>query len=185
MVLVGIDGAGKSTAARLLIRRIELAGGRALLLQNHAGRRTISTWCAKIHLRLHPRLADAIETIIRVGHVLVSHLRARRFEGVVLMDRHLHCQLALRVVRELPRGRLLPWLLRHLRSPDVVAFFDIAPAEARTRITTRGIDEESLQYLEAFRSAYRALPEYAGFAVIDAGGTATETTDRLMQLIVG
>ena len=67
VVLVGIDGSGKSTAARLLKDRILLRGGRALLLQNHSGRRTISTWCADHHVRLHPGLADRVETAIRVG----------------------------------------------------------------------------------------------------------------------
>lgn len=120
VVLVGIDGAGKSTAARLLVERTRRRGGRAVLLPNHAGRRTISTWCAAHGVRLPARVADAVETTIRVGHVLLSHARASRFDGVVLMDRHLHCQLALRSVRGLPTGRLLPWLLRRLPQPDLV-----------------------------------------------------------------
>ena len=71
VVLVGIDGAGKSTAAQLLKDRILRSGGRALLLHNYSGRRTISTWCADHHVQLHPGLADLVETTIRVGHVLV------------------------------------------------------------------------------------------------------------------
>lgn len=183
VVLTGIDGAGKSTAARLLRRRVKLDGGRALLLQNYGGRRTISTWCAKLHVQLRPRVADAMETSIRVSHVLVSHLRARRFAGLVLMDRHLHCQLAMRTVRALPRGRLLPWLLRRLPQPDLVVFFDISPPAAQDRIAHRGTDEETLQFLEAFRAAYRALPEFPSFAVVDAGGSTEETTEQLVALL--
>ena len=88
VVLVGIDGAGKSTVARLLQDRVLLNGEPALLLENYSGRRTISTWCDDHHVRLHPRLADLLETAIRIGHVLVAHLRAHRFDGLVL-DRHL------------------------------------------------------------------------------------------------
>jgi len=183
MVLVGIDGAGKSTAARLVQERVLLSGGRLLLLQNHSGRRTISTWCLRLNVRLHPRLADLVETAIRVGHVLVNHHRARRFDGIVLMDRHLYCQLALRDVRGLPRGRLLPWLLRQLRQPDLVILFDTSPGRAQTRIKRRGTDEESLQFLDAFSAAYRALPEYFTFATVAADGTPTETTDQVVKLL--
>ncbi|HEX8510791.1 MAG TPA: dTMP kinase [Propionibacteriaceae bacterium] len=183
VVLVGIDGAGKSTAAGLLRDRILLQGERALLLQNHSGRRTISTWCANHNVRLHPRLADLVESAIRVGHVLANHLRAHRFDGLVLMDRHLYCTLALRAARGLSRGRLLPWLLRRLPQPDLVVFFDISPRQALARIKRRGTDEESLQFLEAFSAAYRALPEYSTFVPVAADGTSTETTDQLLELI--
>jgi dTMP kinase len=181
VALVGIDGSGKSTAARLLGDRILLSGGRALLLQNHSGRRTISNWCAHHQVRLHPGLADLVETAIRVGHVLVSHQRARRVEGLVFMDRHLHCQLALRAARGLPRGRLLPWLLRHLPQPNLVVFVDISPRRAYIGINRRGTDQESLQFLEAFSAAYRALPEYPTFVTVDAGGTPTDTTNHLVR----
>ena len=183
VVLVGIDGAGKSTAAQLLKDRVLLRGGRVLLLQNHAGRRTISTWCTDHHVRLHPGLADLVETAIRVGHVLVSHLRAHRFDGLVVMDRHLYCQLALRAVRGLPPGRLLPWLLRHLPQPDLVVFFDISPRLAYVRIQLRGTDQESLHFLEAFSAAYCALPDYPTFVTVAAGGTPTETTNQLWSCL--
>ena len=183
VVLVGIDGSGKSTAARSLLAPIRRRGGRALLLHNHAGRRSISNWCAAHHVRLHPRLADLVETALRVGHVLVNHVRAYRFDGLVLMDRHLYCQLALRVTRGLPRGRLLPWLLRHLPQPDLVIFLDVPPVQAQGRITRRGTDHETLPFLDAFSAAYRALPEYPGFAVVPGDGTPAEITDQLVELL--
>lgn len=183
VVLLGIDGAGKSTAADLLKQRLSLSGERALLLQNHSGRRTILTWCGKHDVQLPARIADVIETAIRVGHVLVNHHRARRFDGLVVMDRHLYCQLALRAARGLPPGRLLPWLLRHLRQPDLVVFFDMPPGQAQTRIQRRGTDEESLPFLEAFSASYRALPEFASFSTIAAGGTTTDITHQLVELL--
>ena len=83
----------------------------------------------------------------------------------------------------LPPGRLLPWLLRRLPQPDLVVFFDIAPRLAYARIQRRGIDQESLQFLEAFSAAYRALPDYPTFVTVAAGGTPTETTNQLVELL--
>jgi hypothetical protein len=37
-----------------------LAGGNALLLRNHAGRRNMSQWSARYGVPLSPRLADAL-----------------------------------------------------------------------------------------------------------------------------
>ncbi|MBT2597245.1 thymidylate kinase [Arthrobacter sp. ISL-72] len=185
IVLTGIDGAGKTTAARAAVEAARLAGRNALLLRNHAGRRNMTQWSARSGIPLHPRLADALETVIRTVNVLVSHARAHRFRGLVVMDRHLHCQLGLRSVRGLPRGRFLPWLLRRLPSPDLVIHFDIAPGQALERILLRGTDTETLEELTALSHGYRALPEYPGFLRIDAGGTQDAVLAALIDAIDG
>ncbi|MHC6593371.1 hypothetical protein [Arthrobacter sp. C152] len=78
IVLTGIDGTGKSTAARALVSAVKGDGGRALLLGNHAGRRSLSNLSARLGLALPRRPADAVETCLRVWNVLASHRRARR-----------------------------------------------------------------------------------------------------------
>lgn len=183
IVLTGIDGSGKSTAARALISAVQGRGGKALLLNNHAGRRTISVVGARWGFRLPDRLADAVETTFRVWNVLVSHLRASRFEGLVIMDRHLYCQLALRTTRGLPRGRFLPWLLKTLPSPDAVVHLEVDPTEAHRRIVARGTDTESFEDLVAFRDAYSQLPEYKDFLKVDASVPTPELVRRLNELV--
>lgn len=160
-----------------------LAGGKALLLRNHAGRRNLTQWSARSGIPLNPRLADALETVIRTFNVVVSHTRAIRFPGLVVMDRHIYCQLGLRSVRGIPRGRFLPWLLRHLPGPDLVIHFDIAPEQALERILLRGTDTETLEELTALSEGYRALPEFPGFLRIDAGGAQNEVLDALTDAI--
>ncbi|HEU4667406.1 MAG TPA: thymidylate kinase, partial [Arthrobacter sp.] len=168
IVLTGIDGSGKSTAARALVSAVKAGGGRVLLLNNHAGRRSMSVLGAKLGIRLPDRVADAVETTFRVWNVLVNHLRASRFDGLVVMDRHLYCQLALRETKGLGRGRLLPWLLNALPAPDAVVHLEVDPRLAHHRIVARGTDAESLDDLAAFERAYRHLPEYNSFLKVDA-----------------
>ncbi|MBT2532733.1 AAA family ATPase [Arthrobacter sp. ISL-48] len=183
IVLTGIDGAGKSTAARALVSAAQTDGRDALLLSNHAGRRSMSVLAAKLVVRWPPRLADAIETSFRVVNVLVSHARARRFQGMVVMDRHLFCQLALRKTKDLPRGRLLPWLIGALPAPDAIVHLDIAPELAHQRIVARGTDAETLSDLVSLRDAYRSLPEYPDFVELDAAAPPAEVASRLAQLV--
>jgi dTMP kinase len=183
IVLAGIDGSGKTTAAEALVSSTLAADRNALLLSNYAGRRRMSLLAARLGVHLPPRLADAAETTLRVANVLISHVRAGRFHGLTVMDRHLHCQLALREARGLPRGRLLPWLLRKLPAPDLVVYLDVEPQQAHTRIVARGADEESLSDLTALRDAYQSLPEFAGFTVVDARVPEHETLAGLKRVI--
>ncbi|GGJ36534.1 dTMP kinase [Paenarthrobacter histidinolovorans] len=183
IVLTGIDGSGKTTAARALVESARVEGRSALLLSNHAGRRQFSLLAEKVGFTMPPRVADFIETGVRLFTVLVNHARARRADSLVVMDRHLHCQLALRESKGLERGRLLQWLLRMLPAPDLAVHFDVDPRRAHQRVMARGTDKETLADLRAFRDAYRALPELSGFVVVDANGTPDEVLTRLNRLI--
>ncbi|MFF1831807.1 thymidylate kinase [Paenarthrobacter sp. NPDC058040] len=188
MVLTGIDGSGKTTAARALVAATRSSGRAALLLSNHAARRRLSNISRRIGWRLPSRLADALETSIRVSNVLVSHVRARLFArrhpgGLVVMDRHLQCQLALRGAHGLRRGKLIPWLLDRLPAPDALVFIDAAPELAHHRVAVRGTDEESLDHLAAFRAAYSSAPGFGEFVVVDANGTPEEVLEKLVRLV--
>ena len=143
----------------------------------------MSLLSAQFGIQLHPRLADAIETVIRTANVVVSHARAHRHPGLVIMDRHLHCQLALRQARGLPRGRLLPFLLTKFPKPDVVVHLVIDPEQAHQRVLARGTDTETLDELNSLRAAYRSMPEYAHFTELAASGTQEEVFSELALTI--
>ncbi|MHA7302749.1 dTMP kinase [Pseudarthrobacter sp. MDT1-22] len=183
IVLTGIDGSGKSTAARALVDAAQADGENALLLSNHAGRRSMSVLAERLAIRWPRRLADAVETTLRVANVLVSHARAGRVDGLVVMDRHLHCQLALRAAKGLRRGRLLPWLISSLPEPDAVVHLDVEPALAHQRIVARGTDSETLADLVDLRDAYRSMPEYPGFVQLDADCPPAEVVARLKRIV--
>ena len=183
IVLTGIDGSGKTTAARSVVAAARSAGKDALLLSNYAGRRRMSLLGARFGVHVPPRLADAVETVIRSANVLMSHARAHRHPGLVIMDRHLYCQLALRHARQLPRGRVLPFILAKLPTPNLVLHLVITPEQAHQRILARGTDAETLEELDSFRAAYRAIPEYAQFTELAADGTPDEVLAKLTLAI--
>jgi dTMP kinase len=183
IVLTGIDGSGKSTAARALVDAAGADGENALLLSNHAGRRSMAVLGERLGIRWPRRLADAVETTLRVANVLVSHARASRFDGLVVMDRHLHCQLALRAANGLRRGGLLPWLVSSVPEPGAVVHLDVEPALAHRRIVVRGTDSETLADLVALRDAYRSMPEYADFVLLDADCPPAEVVGRLKRIV--
>jgi dTMP kinase len=183
IVLTGIDGAGKTSAGELLTLRLSEKGYPATFTTNPSGRRSIGAWCER-H-RIHPPavLLDAVETVIRCFNVAISHLRAGNHSRVVIMDRHLYCQLALRRVRGLRRGWFLPLLLRVLPAPEAVIYFDVGAEVAYNRIKSRASDTESLEHLTMFDRAYRELPDFQAFTIIDASRSTTDAVDDMMRAL--
>lgn len=187
VVLLGIDGAGKTTAARAVVSQLHQRGIEAELFRNPGGRRTLDRWASR-HSRtaealLGTRLLDSIETSFRILAVLRSTLQARRRRGAVLFDRHLQCQLALRQVRGLPAGVLLPWLLRVLPQPDLVVYLSVEPETAQERIASRNTDVETLEFLTALDASYRRLPGFGDYTLVDANGSEAETAAALLEQI--
>lgn len=185
VVLLGIDGAGKTTAARSVLQALSERGLESALFRNPGGRRTLDRWASQhshtAESLLGTRLLDALETSFRVLAVMRSTLQARRRHGVVLSDRHLQCQLALRHVRGLPPGTLLPWLLQVLPRPDLVVYLSVDPGTARARIASRNTDDETLEFLTALDAAYRQLPSFGQYTLVDANGTGAETAAALLS----
>lgn len=177
IVLVGIDGAGKSTAARLLAQRLVSSGQPAIVAKNPCGRSRLNAWCRPLGLQVPARLMDAVETGIRCLNVVVSQLRAGFFPGIVIMDRYLYCQQALKRVEGLGPGRAVPWLLRLLPAPDVVFYFGVPADTARSRVVRRAADSESLEDLEAFDQGYKELEVFPSFVIIDA----TSPPERIVE----
>ncbi len=184
LVLVGIDGAGKTTAARALAGRVA-PGTRVRVLGNYSGRKTIMGWARQLGWKPPVRVLDAMETLVRLVNVLVNSARAARFDGVVIMDRHLHCQLALRAARGIRTGVVLPAALRALPHPDAVLVLDLPATEAHRRIAARGTDSETLEELQAYRKAYLDLARRASLSVIDAGRPPGDVADALEEVLAG
>lgn len=181
IVLTGVDGAGKSTAGRLLAQRLVACGYPAILTRNPCGRSTMTAWRQRFGLQVPAGLLDAVETGIRCANVLVSHLRATCFSGIVIMDRYLYCQLALKGVRGRSPGRLLPWLLRRLPAPDIVFYFDVPAVVAHNRVISRATDAETLENLQALDQAYRELDDFRSFVRIDAGSSPEQIVADIWQ----
>lgn len=188
VVLLGIDGAGKTTAARSVINALNRQGIDAALFRNPGGRRTLNRWASQYsstaEALLGARVLDAVETTLRMLAVVRSTLQARRRRGVVIFDRHLACQLALRRVRGLRTGVVLPWLMRFLPQPDLVVYLEVEPRLAHARIATRATDEETLEFLSALDAAYRSIPGFETYTLIDGNGSSVDAANALLGQIL-
>jgi dTMP kinase len=181
IALVGIDGSGKTTQAHRLADDLAAEGLRAAYRRNAGGRR----WFGRLANRFGREDADAllgrrtmlvVESVLRWLAILRSLLRRRLTGEIAVMDRYAFCQYAsLRARAAAPaaerRARLA---YRLFPKPDVTFLLSVDPQVAHDRVETRGYDYESTEYLTAAAAAYRSLPEYGDFVVVDANGTPDE-----------
>ncbi len=182
IVLLGIDGVGKTTTAEALARAERVSDLPALVLRNPAGRRWLGRVSARFGLEPSVPWTDRLETVVRAVNVLVSEARARHHRGSVVIDRHLVCQLVLRRVRGLRQGRLLPWMAHALLAANTVVVLDVPAEIAYERIRARGEDLESLSFLRATRAVYLELAGARGWSVVDATGS-TESIVAQIELV--
>ncbi|GGQ77982.1 dTMP kinase [Couchioplanes azureus] len=193
IALVGIDGSGKTTQAHLLAAALAAHGLPASYRRNAGGRR----WFGRLAAALGRRDGDhllgrkamlVVESVLRWLAILRTLLRRRLTGEVAVMDRYAVCQYAsIRAHAKTPRPERLNRAERRARlayrifpRPDVTFLLAVDPAVAYDRIERRGYDHEEMSYLRAASAAYRSLPEYGDFVVIDANGTPEQVQAALL-----
>ncbi|MFU8851968.1 dTMP kinase [Micromonospora sp. SL1-18] len=185
VALIGIDGSGKTTQAHRLAEALTAAGHPAAYHRNAGGRRWLGRLAHRLGRPDAQRLVGrngllAVESVLRwlaIGLALLSCLVTGR---TAVMDRYSACQYAsIRVHGGQRWERLARAGYRVFPAPRVTILLTVDPAEAYRRIERRGTDHESMRWLTSAATAYRALPEYADFVVVDANGPPDEVSRRI------
>jgi dTMP kinase len=183
VALVGIDGSGKTTQAHLLADQLAAAGLPASYRRNAGGRRwfgRLATALGRTDAEdlLGRRLMLFVESLLRWLSILRTLLRRSVTGEIAIMDRYAVCQYAsLRARGARPaaerRARLA---YRLFPAPDITFLLAVDPVVAYDRIEARAYDHEEMAYLTAADAAYRSLPEFPSFVVIDANGPPEQVT---------
>ncbi|NUT32921.1 MAG: deoxynucleoside kinase [Hamadaea sp.] len=188
IAVVGVDGSGKTSQARRLAARLAASGVPARYFENAGGRPTIARFAQRFGR------PDGIALLGRGGYLtfeatvrflaLTRALLWSRVTGeVAVMDRFAYCQYAMMRARGHRGERAVRTLYAVFGRPDLTCFFDVSPAQAQQRVEQRGRDSEELDYLAALDAAYRSLPEYREWTIVDAAGSEDEVETELGRIV--
>lgn len=173
IVFEGIDGSGKSTAAKLLCEYLKEKGLPVILtkepsLESEAGRKIREILTGKIKASVEERQRLFSED--RAHHVETVIMPALQDGKVVLSDRYFFSTFAYGMAT----GVDLEWLIelnKDFVMPDIALLFEVSPNVGLSRIGRRGEGAElhdKLDILKRAGEAYALLAKrFPNFRVID------------------
>lgn len=197
IVFEGIDGAGKSTQAKILAERLrnlgksvvmtaeptELPSGREL-------RRVLSGEIKKSDCEI-----AAMFTLDRIAHNVDDERGIEKMlrEGIcVICDRYYYSTLAYQgSLIDYAWVKALNTQCPEIRHPDVCIFLDLTPAESMKRITA-GRDsteiyenEETLGVVrDTFMKVIEDMRSTDKIEIVDASGSIDEISDKIFDTVV-
>jgi dTMP kinase len=189
--LAGLDGAGKTTQARLLADWLDGLGLKVALEAPQGPsfiRATLNALAADRGLTDHHDVFGP-----DVTHLLTAFMRYRDWTERVLpalathqwmiTDRSAVCHYAAAHAVGATNEDELRAVLRRLPVPDLTIFLDVSPQEAFGRLALRHDGREEKAFLVANERGYRRLPEFAGFAVVPGTGPVAQVQERIRQAV--
>ena len=183
IVVEGIDGAGKTTHARRLVRWLRERGIKAhytfeptrgvvgRILEKMAFRR-------RVDVRVEALLfaADRIDHLNRIIKPLLE------MGYVVVSDRYVHSSIAYQSIT-VGDQRWIEELNRFAEKPDLVILLDVDPEIGLRRIKGRRARFERIEILKRVRRKYLELAEREGFKIIDANRRVKEVFEEVKDLV--
>ncbi len=189
VAIEGIDGSGKTTFARALKDKLEMAGRRVRLTFEPTEGIVGALIKGAVERGIEPETEALLFMADRCEHV--REIRGWLRDGYdVIADRYVYSTIAYQGERlRLKHGvEMEEWLWSLFRPfalwPDVVVLLDIEPAEGLARVSGRRTSREKfeeLRFLEGVRARYLAMAEKHGFIVLDSCLSVEVLVEHLLE----
>lgn len=183
IVIEGIDGAGKTTHARKLVRWLRKKGIRTRytfeptrgaigrILEKMASKR-------KVDVRVEALLfaADRIDHLNKI----IKPLLEKGF--IIISDRYVHSSIAYQSITVGDQG-WVEELNKFAEKPDLVILLDVDPETGLKRIKRKRARFERIGILKKVREKYLELAEREGFKVINANRGVEEVFEDVKSSV--
>ena len=180
----GLDGCGKTTQAKLLVRRLRRSCDAVYTAEPSSGK--IGRFIKKHCLHGDKRVSGVVEALLfaadRFEHVQNAVLPALKRGLIVVSDRYVYSSLAYQGAT----GLELEWIERineRAVRPDLAIFIDVEPETVVQRLKPRKSVMENLETQKKVREVYVKFVEKGELVRVDGNKSKAEVAADLAEVV--
>jgi dTMP kinase len=183
----GLDGCGKTTQVKLLVRKLRRMGRNAVYTAEPS-RGKIGRFIQKYCLQGEKRISPVVEALLfaadRFEHVEREVISALSAGKIVVSDRYVYSSLAYQGAT----GLDLKWIEminEHAMRPDLAIFVDVEPEAVIKRLKPKKSVMENLETQRKVREVYVKFVEKGELVRIDGNKSKKEVADDVLKVVLG
>jgi dTMP kinase len=182
----GVDGSGKTTQAKRLVRNLQSKGYDAVYTTEPSDGK-IGTLIRDFVLRRKDRISIALEALLfaadRVDHVQAVVEPLLEQGKIVVCDRYVCSSLAYQGAA----GLDLDWMdcvNRFALKPDLTLFLDVSPERGLTRLKRKKSVMETVKNLKNVRATYLNLVQQNRMIMLDGNDPVDEVAENVLKVVL-
>jgi len=182
----GLDGCGKTTQTKMLVRRLRKKGFNVVYTAEPS-LGEIGKFIKKYCLRGGKRVSSVVEALLfaadRVEHVEKEVVPALNEGKIVVSDRYVYSSLAYQGAAGLDLG----WIKGINKSaviPDLAIFIDVKPETVIQRMKPEKSVMENLETQLKVREVYMKFVEKGELVKIDGNRSKNEVADEILAFVL-
>ncbi len=182
----GVDGCGKTTQAKILVRNLRRRGFDAVYTTEPSVGK-VGTLIKRFVLARQRRVSTALEALLfaadRVDHVQGEVKPLMKWGKVVVCDRYIYSSLAYQGAA----GLDLEWIdciNQFALKPDLALFLDVAPERLVGRLKRKKSVMETMRNLKKVREVYLKLVEQQRLIASDGNGSIEEISKSILNIVL-
>jgi len=182
----GLDGCGKTTQTKLLVKRLRRKGHDAFYTAEPS-RGKIGVFIKRHCLHGEKRVSSVIEALLfaadRFEHVEDVIVPAIRKGKIVVSDRYVYSSLAYQGAAGLDLG-WIETVNKHAVRPDLAIFVDVEPEVVVKRLKRRKSLMENLQTQRRVQKVYTKFVEKGELVKINGNRSVGEVADDILRAVL-
>ena len=182
----GLDGCGKTTQTKLLVRRLRKMK-RDAVYTAEPSRGRIGNFIRKYCLHSNKRMSVVVEALLfaadRLEHVECEILPALNEGKIVVSDRYVYSSMAYQGAA----GLDLKWIgmiNEHAIRPELAIFIDVEPNTVIKRLKSKKSVMENLETQLKVREVYMKFVEKEDLVKIDGNKPKSEVADAILKVVM-